>query len=157
MLDVGCGDGAVLAELARGGARVWGVDASLGMASRCRSAGHRVTVQDMASLGICGPFEWLLCIGALEFTSRPGAVLADFAGLLGPGGRLVLLVPRRNLWGWLLRCYHRRHGITIRCFGRGELAGLLAAAGYAPPEDWRSTLLAHVCSARPGAPPGTQP
>lgn len=154
VLDVGCGDGAIMTRLRGRGAQVFGVDASLGMAAACRRAGHPVAVQEMETLGLCGPFDWLLCIGALEFTALPHAVLSGFADLLGPGGRLVLLVPSRSPGGWLLSRYHRRHGITIRCFARREVANLLAAAGLGPPQQWHSTLLAHICSARPSSPPG---
>jgi SAM-dependent methyltransferase len=152
VLDAGCGDGAVLDWLTGGQARAFGVDLALGMARACRRRGHRVAVQDLAQPGLRSRFDWVLCIGALEFTPDPAAAVAALAALLRPGGHLVLLYPRPLPLGPLYALYHRRHGVAIRLFTRARVRTLLTAAGLSLPLRSRWSWLSSVCVAvRPTA------
>lgn len=152
VLDVGCGDGEVLSWLAAQGARAVGVDLVLPMAAHCRARGFSVCVQDMENLGVRAVFDWVFCVGSLEFTRDPSRAIAAFAAALRPGGRLLLLFPRRGWLGMAYFAYHRAHGVPIWLFSRRDVNALLAAAGMEV-EDWRDCALSSVCSARPRARP----
>lgn len=148
VLDAGCGDGFALDWLTALGARAFGIDLALGMARVCRARGHRVAVSDLARPGLRGGFDWVLCLGALEFTSDPAASVAALAALLRPGGRFVLLYPRIVPLGPLYALYHRGHGVVIRLFTRESVRTMLSAAGLTGPEQMRWSWLSSACVAR---------
>ncbi len=148
VLDVGCGDGATLAWLRACGARPVGVDAVWAMAARARRSGAPTIVQDMEALGIRTRFDWVLCVGALEFTAEPGRAIRELAACVRPGGRLALLVPRRTALGRIYAAYHRRNGLRIHLFSHAAIAAELAAAGFTLAAPWRDCLLSSVCVAR---------
>jgi SAM-dependent methyltransferase len=146
VLDVGCGDGEILAWLGAVGARAVGIDAARSMARRCARRGLRVCVQDMEHLGFRGGFDWVFCIGSLEFVPHPQVALQGFADSLRAGGRLALLFPRRNWLGVLYAAYHRSHGVRIHRFSQRQMATLLAAAGLEP-RCWERCALSTACVA----------
>ena len=145
VLDAGCGDGATLAWLAESGAEAIGIDLSWPMAHVCSTAGHAVAVQDIERPGLEPVFDWVLCIGAMEFVAEPAAALCRLAECLKPGGRLVLLYPRQGPLGALYSLYHRTHGARIHTFDRHRISGLMVEAGLGAPGEWRDCLLASVC------------
>jgi SAM-dependent methyltransferase len=143
-LDAGCGDGATLTWLEAAGARAIGVDLTLPMATICFSAGHHVAVQDMENLGLRPVFDWVLCIGSLEFVPQPARALENLAACLAPSGTLVLLYPRKGPWGTLYALYHRSHGARIHLFADADIDRLFSGAGLAPPTDRRNCMLSSV-------------
>jgi SAM-dependent methyltransferase len=144
VLDVGCGDGETLAWLEERGAQAFGVDCSLAMASACRRRGLRVCVQDMEALGVRARFDWVLCVGALEFTTDPARALGNLARCLRPDGRFVLLFPRRGVLGLAYQVYHRRHGVAVHVFSHPAMRRLLSTAGLACDAPWRECWLSTV-------------
>jgi SAM-dependent methyltransferase len=152
VLDAGCGDGETMAWAEGLGARAFGFDLVRSMAGHCRTRGFDVCVQDMESPGFRPVLDWVLCVGSMEFTSDPQRAMHGFSGCLEPGGRLLLLFPRRGLLGHLYRLYHRAHGVPIHVFSHAEISLLLSRAGFQPLR-WRRCVLASVCLARKvGAP-----
>jgi len=70
--------------------------------------------------------DTVFCLNVLEHIEDDGASLAAMRQLLGPGGRLVLLVPAlRPLYGTLDQALGH-----FRRYARGEVVGKLAAAGF---------------------------
>lgn len=102
VLDVGCGPGAALTELARRSeqGRVVGTDASALMVKiaheRARKAGPadrvEVVVADTRKLPFeSGAFDKALCVHVIYFWTDLGPNLKEIARVLKPGGRLALL------------------------------------------------------------------
>jgi SAM-dependent methyltransferase len=151
VLDAGCGDGDTMEWLAARGARVVGIDFAFPMAAACRRRGFAVSVQDLERPGLQSRFDWVLCIGALEFTSEPGAAVRNLAACLRPGGRLALLFPRTGAPGLLYRLYHRSHGVGIRLFSVEEILGFLADAGLGGRARLRHCWLSSVAVASAGS------
>jgi SAM-dependent methyltransferase len=147
VLDAGCGDGAVLDWLAASGARAVGYDLVPAMAALCRRRGHLVCVQDMEDVGFRPLFDWVFCIGSMEFTRQPARAVAGFASCLRPGGRLLLLFPRRGPFGSLYAAYHRSHGVRIQLFSPAEIAALFEGAGLRA-DAWRHGTLSSLCRAQ---------
>ena len=128
---------------------VWavGIDIVPAMATHCRRRGHVVVVQDMEQLGIRGCFDWVLCIGSLEFAARPRQVITGLSACLRPGGRFVLLFPRRGWLGTVYAAYHRTHGMRIHLFSGEEIRGSMRAAGLQPQPGWRDCWLSTLALA----------
>jgi len=138
--------------LRKRGARAVGVDLSLEMARRCQERGHAVWVEDFQNLSVRCAFDWVLCIGSLEFVRSPGAALNALRQALSRSGRLVLLFPRRSPLGLLYRAYHRSHGVRIRLFTAGEIDALLCSAGLQRRGAWLHGVLSSAGMAtRPAA------
>lgn len=148
VLEVGCGAGKTLAWLRQRGARPVGVDVSREMARQCAASGHVVSVQDMQRLAFRPVFDWVMCVGSLEFVDDPLRTLEGFAAVLRHGGSFLLLYPRRSALGRLYRLYHRANGIRIRLFSRDELRALFRTAGFSEPSPPIDGWLSSVCVAR---------
>jgi glycosyltransferase involved in cell wall biosynthesis len=81
--------------------------------------------RDFESAG--APFDTVLCVNVLEYAADPGMVIESAAGILKPGGSLIVLTPQSPaLFGSLDRTLgHRRR------FSRVELRALLEKHGFA--------------------------
>ena len=147
VLDAGCGDGATLEWLRARGVRAIGVDLTWPMARVCIDRGFPVAVQDLEELGLQPVFDWVLCVGALEFVPDPARALENLSACLAPRGTLVLLYPRKGLLGMLYAFYHRTHGARIHLFSIDDITALLTNAGLTPPLERRDCALSSVCTA----------
>jgi ArsR family transcriptional regulator len=129
--DLGCGTGALAAELAPRVRRVIAVDQSPAMlrAARRRLAAHDNVVLHEARLEAL-PLPDASCDAAvaalvLSYVDDPGPALREAARVLRPGARLVVLEAARH-GDEALR---RRMGQARPGFEPAELAALLADAG----------------------------
>ncbi len=103
VLDVGCGTGWHLINLADLSSAAVGIDISAGMIERAdynaRCSLHRTRFQfvvgdgEMLSVEQFGLFDLVLFIGSLEHLSSPGRVLCAASSLLTRFGRIVVVMP----------------------------------------------------------------
>jgi len=165
LLDVGCGDGALAAVLARGGARVTGLDADPAMvvAARQRAKREAVPLTVVEGKGEALPFhpdtfDVTLAVTSLCFTRDATQAIAEMARVLKPDGRLLIgELGRWSLWslqrrvrGWLgsptWRAATFRTAAELR--SSVEAAGLevttIHGAVYYPPFALAAELLAPV-------------
>jgi trans-aconitate methyltransferase len=98
VLDVGCGTGHHVAELAAAGVVAIGLDASEAMVARARRdhPGCRFVVGDVRSWRNPEPFDGVLSNAALHWVPEGDAVAATLAAALRPGGRLVVELGGRG-------------------------------------------------------------
>lgn len=89
ILDVGCGDGALTAEIAARGCRVTGVDTSEDFLAACRNRGLDVRNMDGQSLSFDGEFDAVFSNAALHWMTDAPAVVSGVWRALHPGGRFV--------------------------------------------------------------------
>jgi Trans-aconitate methyltransferase len=89
ILDLGCGDGALTAELAATGAIVTGVDASPEQVAAAEARGLDARVADGCRLPFDGGFDAVFSNAALHWMNDHDAVLAGVRRALKPGGRFV--------------------------------------------------------------------
>ncbi len=149
ILDIGCGGGLVSEPLARLGGRVAGIDPiaeSIAVARRhaetCSlSIDYRVArVEDLSAAG--ETFDAVVCLEVIEHVPDVAAFLKVIAGLVRPGGALVLSTLNRNwksyllaivaaeyVLGWLPRGTHDWE----RFVTPEELGRHLSAIGLKPP------------------------
>jgi SAM-dependent methyltransferase len=89
ILDLGCGDGILTAQIAAAGATVVGVDASPAMVASARALGLVARVMDATSLEFEGEFDAVFSNAALHWIHDADAVLTGIHRALTPGGRFV--------------------------------------------------------------------
>lgn len=105
VLDAPCGHGRISNILAARGLEVTGVDASQQFLDYARQEASRQGVAvdyrlgDLRDLGVDGPFDAAVCwFTSFGYFDDPGnqAVLAEFAQVLKPGGKLVIETLHRD-------------------------------------------------------------
>jgi len=89
ILDLGCGDGVLTAQIAQSGATVVGVDASPAMVASARALGLDAHVVDATALQFDGEFDAVFSNAALHWVHDADAVLTGIHRALKPGGRFV--------------------------------------------------------------------
>jgi SAM-dependent methyltransferase len=130
LLEVGCGDGFVLAGLrdAFPEMRLGGVELfAEGIEIAARRVPDAELIQaDARSLPYDGEWDVVGCFDVLEHVDEDRKVLDEIHRALRPGGGLLVHVPQhRWLWGEADRISHH-----VRRYGRTELEGKLQAAGF---------------------------
>src|SRR3954471_10685224 len=89
ILDLGCGDGVLTAQIVAAGALVTGVDASPEMVSAAWARGVDARLVDARALPFHGEFDAVFSNAVLHWVPEADAVLAGVARALRPGGRFV--------------------------------------------------------------------
>jgi SAM-dependent methyltransferase len=140
VLDLGCGDGRVAAELASAGARVSGVDPAAAAVERARAAHpeldlHAPLADGRLPLGDCS-FDVVVCLQVLQHVVDTQLLLSEARRVLVPGGLLAVAVPwHGRLKNALiaLRSFERHHDPlepVLRFYTPRSLRGLLEAFGF---------------------------
>ena len=89
ILDLGCGDGVLTAELVARGCVVVGVDASAAQVEAARGRGLDARVMSGEHLGFDAEFDAVFSNAALHWMHAADAVIAGVRRALLPGGRFV--------------------------------------------------------------------
>ena len=89
ILDLGCGDGVLTAEIAASGAAVVGIDSSEAMVAAARGRGLDARVCDARALPFEAEFDAVFSNAALHWIPEADAVLAGVRRALKPGGRFI--------------------------------------------------------------------
>ena len=145
LLDIGCGSGIHLLELAGRYRQAIGIDLSPAMIEVARKLSQQHSVASKITLAVDsaehlstiadGQIDTVLCVGALEHIPDQTAVCAQVWRVLKPGGRLVCLTPNgqycwyRSIARWLR--LETRHLSSDRFLSLPELSELLDQAGMA--------------------------
>ena len=89
ILDLGCGDGALTAEIKAAGGTVIAVDASVAQLQAAKRRGLRVLAMDGQQLGFKKKFDAVFSNAALHWMKRSQSVVEGVASCLKPAGRFV--------------------------------------------------------------------
>lgn len=129
VLEIGCASGVLIEELKQSGfASISGVDVSEAAIEACHKKGIKEALLiDGTHLPYPdGRFEVLITSDVLEHIEDDGGALREWARVLKPGGKMILLVPAwQFLWS-----DHDLANKHFRRYGRGELVSKIKAAGF---------------------------
>ncbi len=97
VLDLGCGDGRVAAELSRSGARVVGVDPSRVALDRARREHPSLELAEPLADGTLpfedASFDVVVCLHVLQHVADTQRLLSEARRVLQPGGSMAIAVP----------------------------------------------------------------
>jgi trans-aconitate 2-methyltransferase len=109
ILDIGCGDGKITADIAKFAPQgsVLGIDLSKSMLSWAHQQYHRLEYPNLAfqegnflETGVSGQFDWIVSFCAFQHCSDQKGALREIAKILKPNGKLLILVPAMNSSAW---------------------------------------------------------
>ncbi|MGH8149099.1 MAG: bifunctional 2-polyprenyl-6-hydroxyphenol methylase/3-demethylubiquinol 3-O-methyltransferase UbiG [Steroidobacteraceae bacterium] len=125
VLDVGCGGGLLAESLCRAGGAVTAIDLAPAMIDTARehAAGaglaidYRLAGAEAVAAAEPHSFDVIACMEMLEHIPDPAAMLATFARLARPGGRVFISTIHRNLKSFLYAIVAAEH--LLRLLPRG--------------------------------------
>jgi ubiquinone/menaquinone biosynthesis C-methylase UbiE len=133
VLDFGCGTGTVSLHLQPHVRRITGVDSARGMLEAFEAKARERGVTNVSTCfvdveagdSLEGEYDLVLCSMALHHIRDAAAMVAEFARVLRPGGRLAIadLDPEEG------RFHEDATGVFHDGFDRGAMKGMLEAAG----------------------------
>lgn len=132
VLDVGCGNGGYLAQMAGRGFAAEGTEWTAESASRV-AEGISVHVGDLTTMNLPGSYEAISAWHVFEHLADPGATLDKMRELLSPTGRLFLSMPNQASWQARLfgpHWFHLDPPRHLYNFGRAGLKGMLERHGF---------------------------
>ncbi|MBI4403190.1 MAG: flippase-like domain-containing protein [Deltaproteobacteria bacterium] len=129
LLDVGCGAGLYSLEAKKAQMRVHAVDASAGMVKRLEGLVDEAGVADIETFEPVRLYDRVICAGVLDFVLHPELAFMNLCRSVAPGGRLVVLCPRKGPGGLFYRIEKFFFGIKINLFRRDWLANLAGQNG----------------------------
>jgi len=145
VLDVGCGNGAVAAEVAKRGCRIVGIDMSesgiLLARQTCPSGRFETFPADQNLLQNLSeePFDVVYSLEVIEHLYDPRSFVTGCFNATRPGGRFICSTPyhgyTKNLLISLMNGWDKHHNPTqegehIKFFSRKTLSGLLENIGF---------------------------
>jgi len=89
ILDLGCGDGSLTADIAASGCTVVGIDSSPAQVAAARALGLDARVADAQALAFDAEFDGVFSNAALHWMPRQDLVVHGALRALRPGGRFV--------------------------------------------------------------------
>jgi SAM-dependent methyltransferase len=149
VVDLGCGDGAMLDEIARAlpDAELAGIDLSdaqieLNRAARPETQWHQRDLDGDVTFGaeLEGAFDAILASEVIEHLDRPGAFLTSARRLAQTGARLYLSTQSGPVRETERRVGHRRH------YSTEEMTSLLGETGWRPIRVWNTGFPFHDLS-----------
>lgn len=129
LLDVGCGAGFYSLIAKRAGMKVHSVDLSPGMVKRLEGLVDRAEVVDIEKLSVHNQYDRVVCAGVLDFVMNPELAFSNLCKSVAPGGRLVVLCPRKGPGGIFYRIEKYFFGIRINLYSKEWLADLASKNG----------------------------
>jgi 2-polyprenyl-3-methyl-5-hydroxy-6-metoxy-1,4-benzoquinol methylase len=153
VLDAGCGTGYGSRILSTAGARhVLGADIAAAVVEAARA--HESDCLEFAQADIArlpyadGSFDLITCFEVIEHVPEPGAVLAELARVLAPGGVLAISSPNADR-------YPQGNPHHLREFTTGEFEALLqevfSAVRLLAQHQWVSSAVLEQRDLAPGA------
>ena len=129
LLDVGCGAGFYSLTAKKAGMKVHSVDLSPGMVKKLEGLVDKAEVVDIELLPTDKKYDRVVCAGVLDFVLKPELAFSNLCKVVAPGGRLVVLCPRKGPGGLFYRLEKFFFGIKINLYTKEWLSQLAEKHG----------------------------
>lgn len=109
ILDIGCGDGKITADIAKfvPHGSVVGIDLSEAMLAWARKQYHQLEYPNLSfqkgnflAIGVSDQMDWVVSFCAFQHCSDQEGALSEISKTLKPTGKLLILVPAMNSAAW---------------------------------------------------------
>lgn len=134
LLEIGCGNGSLMARLADLGWLVQGIEPDTIAADMAISRGLPVIIGKLDALSfVAGSFDAIIMSHVIEHVDDPVALVRQCRRILKPGGRLVMLTPNLDALGhrWFGRNWlHLDAPRHLHLFTQGSLPDICRKAGF---------------------------
>jgi len=131
VLEVGCGQGAMLEVLEQSGLRATGIEAGAGSVSLGRAAGRNVVPGYVGEVEALpgAPFDAFVSLNYLEHLPEPGGIIRKIHSLTGPGAAGYVTVPNLE---YLLatKCFYEFVADHLCYFTRATLTHAFESNGF---------------------------
>ncbi len=100
ILEIGCGEGTLLARLKSLGNQVAGVDVSASGHAQTTAQGIPCHLLDVSTQPLPFPdrsFGWVICLETIEHLANPHHCLAEIGRVLQDGGTLLISIPNARI------------------------------------------------------------
>jgi SAM-dependent methyltransferase len=162
ILEVGCGSGALLAELVQSwpGARGFGLDPALPDTAPAHDGVRLVRgfTEDIPE--DAGRFDLIIAVNVIEHTAAPGAFLKALRSHLAPDGRIVIICPEARPPNLELLFFDHLYSLTPAALGAASTAASLAVSKHVPaPREIGNfqMVILEANAASPVTPPAVSP
>ena len=144
-LDLGCGTGFYTSRLALSNPKILvAVDISQNMLYELGESNIKRVSADIENIKFKIGFDRILCAGAIEFLPNIEGFLANLKDLLNETGTVVLLLPKKGIFGSIYRAYHLSHGISVDLYELSKLESLLKEFRLKINKSYLPTPMTHV-------------
>ena len=75
-------------------------------------------------------FDFIICLGMLEFVKDPLAVIKNFKKHSNRKTFILILVPKKNIFGWAYKYFHLINGNRITLFSQSKIEKLFKQEGW---------------------------
>src|SRR3989338_6902415 len=125
ILDVPCGTGYYADFIKKSGAEVYGIDISSEMLDVFKKKGYKGEVGSLETFSIKKKFDKILSAGGFEFCKEHKQIVRNLLSHVKDNGSVILLVTRKNVFGWMFWGYHYLLNKTsIALFSKKEIAAV---------------------------------
>jgi len=137
LLDVGCGDGSMLALLSHQDIALYGIDLSKKMIAAAQKklvSNAEVCVGDTSYLPYAdNSFDLIVCSAVLHYIPRPKSALKEFKRVLTPSGTLILGIPTAPIkMAGLSKIQFDWNHPKVHLYNRKKLEALLRSISFSP-------------------------
>ena len=127
-LELGCGAGFYTKILAKGNPSLLvAVDISENMLNELNIPGVKRIRADIENIKFKVKFDRVFCAGAIEFLPDIKIFISNLKSILSVSGKAVLLLPKKGLFGWIYRVFHRSHSIQVAIYSCEEIKSILVS------------------------------
>lgn len=129
VLDCGCGPG-TYGKLIKGkGGKYVGIDISRNMVKEARRNGMDARLCAIEDFQFSKKFDKVLISGSLEFCKEPAIAIKQSVMNLKKGGSIVMIAPRKNIFGLAYFACQLLRGVKIKLFSRKDITRMIREAG----------------------------
>ena len=106
------------------------VDFSDSLMSEIKDMRIKKVISDVEIFNTNEKYDLILCLGVLEFLDNPKKFIIHLRCFLKLQGRLIILLPKSNIWSFFYILYYFLKGIPIRLLSLKTINSFLLKEGF---------------------------